>query len=223
MVGLSTYTANALLGWVTAGGAPVASGPRYMGLSITIPNDGGGFTEPSSGAGYSRVLVTSAWGTPSGVSPVQVSNNQLISFPQATADWTTPINPVWAVGLFDALTGGNMLSWDWVGSGAWQPFTISPGSPGLITCPGHGFSNSSRVIATSEYGGSVPLISGIPWIVPLPVSNAQPNTFTIGSPPGTISAFGNGMLRSVSPQQILSGVTATINGGNPGSALLLAA
>lgn len=87
----------------------------YVGLFTVTPTDAGGGTEVTGGS-YARVAVastlanwagtqaagstTSSTGT-GGVS----SNNGAITFPAPTADWGTVV----AFGIFDALTGGNLL------------------------------------------------------------------------------------------------------------------
>lgn len=56
----------------------------YVGLSTTPPSsDGTGWTEPASGAGYARALISSFSEPDSGT----VSNAAIISFGDATASW----------------------------------------------------------------------------------------------------------------------------------------
>lgn len=74
-------------------------GPYYLALFTVAPGETGGGTEISAG-GYARQQVT--LGTATGGS---ITNSAAIEFPTATADWGTAI----AWGLFDAVTGGNML------------------------------------------------------------------------------------------------------------------
>ena len=47
----------------------------------------------------------------------------------ATAAWGTVV----AWGLFDALTSGDNLWWDWLGNYKWIPFTMTAASPGVVT------------------------------------------------------------------------------------------
>lgn len=73
----------------------------YLALYTAAPTDAGGGTEVSGGA-YARqsFTLTVASGGAS-------SNGADITFPTATANWGTVV----AVGIFDALTAGNLLMW----------------------------------------------------------------------------------------------------------------
>lgn len=80
----------------------------YFALSTTSPDiSGSSFTEPSSGA-YARVGLTNNktnWGTAaSGI----LTNSTAVTFAESTASWGTIV----AVGMFDALTSGNLLWYD---------------------------------------------------------------------------------------------------------------
>ena len=81
---------------------------QYFALSTSAPDiSGGSFTEPSGGA-YARVALTNNktnWGTAaSGV----LTNSTAVTFAESTASWGTIV----AVGIFDALTSGNLLWYD---------------------------------------------------------------------------------------------------------------
>jgi hypothetical protein len=80
----------------------------YFALSTTSPDiSGSNFTEPSSGA-YARVGLTNNktnWTTAaSGI----LTNSTAVNFVESTASWGTVVS----VGLFDSLTGGNLLWYD---------------------------------------------------------------------------------------------------------------
>ena len=72
----------------------------YVGLFTTMPIDDGTGGVEVTGSSYAResVIFTVA-------SAGQVSNNGAVTFTQATALWGT----VLGMGLFDALTSGNLL------------------------------------------------------------------------------------------------------------------
>jgi len=80
----------------------------YFALSTTAPDiSGSSFTEPSSGA-YARVGLLNNktnWGT---ASSGTLTNSTAVTFAESTASWGTIV----AVGIFDALTGGNLLWYD---------------------------------------------------------------------------------------------------------------
>ena len=74
----------------------------YLGLSSTEPTESGtNVTEPGSGTGYERVLLTNL-GAPS---DGEVSNSSSIDFDESTAAWGTMTHFV----IYDAQTGGNLL------------------------------------------------------------------------------------------------------------------
>lgn len=75
----------------------------YVALFNTLPaGDGTGGTEVSGGA-YARQAITYAAGT--GGSPTSISSSALVQYPTATASWGTIVG----AGIYDALTGGNLL------------------------------------------------------------------------------------------------------------------
>lgn len=74
----------------------------YIGLFTTAPTDAGGGTEVSGNAYARRSIAFDA--AVNGVT----QNTSTISFPTATpGNWGTIV----AAGIFDALTGGNLLYW----------------------------------------------------------------------------------------------------------------
>ena len=103
---LSTYLANALLNH-QVGKTSYTMPTAYVGMSSTTPTVGGtNITEPSGGA-YARVATTGA--TWNAAASGATSNAAAITFPTASADWLSQANLTYGV-LFDAPTGGNMLS-----------------------------------------------------------------------------------------------------------------
>lgn len=125
MAALSDFIENKLLDWLLRGqaigitGATAAAGTgpatTYVGLLTTAPTDTGGGVEVAGGS-YARVAITSSlanWaGTQSAGSTAAssgtngtTSNNGAITFPSPTASWGTAV----AVGVYDAITGGNLL------------------------------------------------------------------------------------------------------------------
>jgi|21_taG_2_1085346.scaffolds.fasta_scaffold00451_3 hypothetical protein len=76
----------------------------YVGLQTAAPSDSAAGTEVSGGA-YARQSV--AWTLASG-GTAQASNTAAITFPTATTDWGTVTN----AGIYDALTGGNLVAFE---------------------------------------------------------------------------------------------------------------
>ena len=74
----------------------------FVALSTTLINDDGtGITEPVAN-GYARTAVV--FDAPA----LGISNNQLVTFPQATGSWGTLTH----FAIYDASTGGNLLYHD---------------------------------------------------------------------------------------------------------------
>lgn len=103
MATISTYLADKLLDH-SFGGSAYTQPTVYIGLYTTTPTmpAGTGGTEVS-GSAYARVAIASDMAAASAGSK---SNSTLIGFVAATGSWGT----VAGVGLFDAITAGNLLS-----------------------------------------------------------------------------------------------------------------
>ena len=98
----SDYLKNNIINEVLRGAAFAAPTNHFVALSsTTIADDGTGITEPVVGA-YARAAVV--YDAPA----LGVCQNQLVTFPQATANWGTMQD----FAIFDAITAGNMLYHD---------------------------------------------------------------------------------------------------------------
>lgn len=213
MSGLSDYAAKAVLNHLTGEAAIFSVPTTYLALFTAVGVDAGtGFTEVS-GNGYARVSTSGLWSAAIGSSPSSITTSGTIAFPTATGSQGTVI----AWGLYDALTNGNLIAWDYLGNNAWQPCSISSASPGLFTAHAHGFSAADSVIFSTEMGGTAPTFSQ---------SNLS-GTLTVAASPGTdtfsvtnaatavnTSATGNGLVRKIASQQIVAGVQFQILAGN---------
>ena len=94
----SNYLETEILDHVFGGNAYTAPATLYVGLYTSAPSDAGGGTE-LSGDGYARQTATFT------VTGDTASNSAAIEYPTATASWGT----VTHIGVFDALSGGNLL------------------------------------------------------------------------------------------------------------------
>jgi hypothetical protein len=103
MSGFSDYLEDKVLDHVFGGNAYSAPGTLYVALYTVAPSDTGGGTEVSGGA-YAR--QTGAF-TVSGTNPTTATNSAAIEYPTATANYGTVV----AVGILDALSGGNLLAY----------------------------------------------------------------------------------------------------------------
>lgn len=96
------YLENALLNHVYRNIAMTSPLTVYLGIFTVTPSDAGGGTEVTGG-GYARQAVT--FGAPSGGA---ISNTAEVAFTASGANFGTIV----AGAIFDAASGGNMLSWD---------------------------------------------------------------------------------------------------------------
>lgn len=99
----TTYFLNLVAGNVFGSKkSPAIPEKYYLGLSSTAPSlDGSSVTEPSDGAGYARVELTSLSTPVEGV----VTNSSAIDFAESTAEWGTMTHFV----IYDAPSEGNLL------------------------------------------------------------------------------------------------------------------
>ena len=101
MSSFSDYTENRVLDHLFRAVASTAPAAVYLALFTVAPTDAGGGTQVSTG-GYARQAIT--FGAASGGA---IANTVAVSFTAAGAAYGAVI----AVGIFDALTVGNMLAW----------------------------------------------------------------------------------------------------------------
>ena len=214
MTGFTDRVSQGILNHITGKSALFSIPTAYVALFTAAGVDAGtGFTEVSGGS-YARVSTAAGdWNSASGSAPSSISNANTITFPTATADWGDVI----AFGLYDALTTGNLMCWDYFGNFAWQPCTISAASPGVFTAHAHGFSAADLVEYTTEYGGTSPSFSQSNLTGVLAVVSPTTDTFTVTNAATAVnmSATGNGMVRKLTKQTILNGNQAAF----PASAL----
>jgi hypothetical protein len=100
---LSDYTENAVLDYLFGSGSPAT---RWIELFTVAPTDAGGGTAVTGGS-YARAAITNnSSNFPAAVAGVKTNGNDF-TFATATANWGTVV----AIGIFDALTVGNLVAW----------------------------------------------------------------------------------------------------------------
>jgi hypothetical protein len=175
------------------------------GVTVTLTA-----TAAHASSGSADTLVFSAWPSASGSSgsepltaPATVTNGSSITFPTATANWGTVV----FFGLYDALTSGNYLGGDYLGSFKWIPFTCTSATPGVLTADtsADAPANGSSVVVAQKYGGTLPTTGGS-WAGLLTTANLSGATFTAGV---NTTSIGGGQFRQVSSQSIPGGVAAS--------------
>lgn len=104
MENYTDYARKAIAEHVTGRTAMVSPTHTYLGLFTVAPTKSTAGTEVTGGAYARRVL---AWGASNGEG--EMATNAAVRFPEtgnSSASWGTVV----AVGIFDSLTGGNLLS-----------------------------------------------------------------------------------------------------------------
>jgi hypothetical protein len=95
---------NAILATPTTATALGAN--RFIGFFTAAPTIAGGGTEVTGGS-YARVqILPASIGSPTGTTTRTIANSVAIAFNEASANWGT----ITHIGIFDALTAGNLLS-----------------------------------------------------------------------------------------------------------------
>jgi hypothetical protein len=99
---LSNSFETSTLTWLLTNGSPSPARPTawYLALYTVAPTDAGGGTEVS-GTAYVRKAATFT------VSGNTASNSAAVEWPTAGGSWGTVV----AVGVFDALSGGNLIAY----------------------------------------------------------------------------------------------------------------
>lgn len=209
----TTAAGNAVLNfasvpaWITPGMTVYnASAPSTIPAGTTVLSKTGTTVTMSAnatGAGVANgaVINFSAFSAASAASPSVLQNSATITFPAAIANWGTVVS--W--GLYDALTSGNLLLWDWLGNFNWLPCTITSATPGVFTAKANGYANGDNVVYSIEYGGTAPTGLG-PGNTIRTVAGAATDSFNVGV---ATSSTGSGNVRKITQQSIPAGVTAS--------------
>jgi hypothetical protein len=206
MTGFTDRTAQAVLNHLVGKTAIFAMPQAFVALFTAVGADSGlGFTEVVGG-GYARTsTVAGDWNSASGSSPSQITNANPIVFPAATSAWTG----IMAFGLYDALTGGNLIAWDYFGNFQWRPTTIAVGSPAVFTQPQHGYLAGDNVMFTTEYGGLLPTGGSLSGL--LTVQSPTTDTFNVSV---NMTGSGEGMVRKVLTQTVQSSIQPLFAAGS---------
>lgn len=189
-----------------APGAFVGTVLTYSGTALVLTAN-----SAIASQGTTDNLSFSAFAQGSGTAPATTTNGAIITYPTSTLSWGTVI----AVGFYDALTVGNLLTWDFVGNFPWLPFEC-PTASSLLTVKGHGYVSNDPVVFTSEYGGTLPSLSTgtmtgytVNFIATPATDTINVDTTTGPVTPIVTTSSGSGMVRKIVQQSVPSGITVT--------------
>jgi hypothetical protein len=217
----NTLTFASVPSWVNGATATATAG--FQVRDLTTPGNLAAATTIVSTTGTTIVLNNSATSVASGdrvsisafgpstastgnpepsTLPGGISNAGIVTFPQSSGAWGTVV----AFALYDAVTAGNFLAWDYIGNFKWIPFTCTSASPGVITADtvADTPANGSTIVVTQKYGATLPSLSAGSWSGLLTTAGISGATFDIAA--NNTSSIGGGLFRQVT-QQIIGGNT----------------
>jgi hypothetical protein len=180
------------------------SGTGVITLTAAASNSGSGSTDSLQISGWPASSASS--GAEPATSPANVTNGAQITFAQATGTgWGT----VTSYGLYDAVTSGNFICWDYLGTFKWIPFSATSASPSVLTvdATADAPANGASCVVTQKYGGTLPTTAGS-WAGILTSAGLSGATFNLGVNSSTI---GGGQFRQVATQAIPGNVTASFS------------
>lgn len=191
----TTYASNQQLDYHVGRSTPPAIS-AYLGLLTAVETP----TEPS-GNGYVRVPIGSAQFGSAAASGL-VSNTAAITYAQATGNWGDIIG----LGIWDAVTSGNLLRKTYAVSGAWFTFTALASNDELAV-PAHTFVNTDRVVVIDLPGSVLPtgLTQGTLYYVVNMSGNILELSLTSGGAVINLTADGGGRIAKVIPTTVNTG------------------
>lgn len=204
VVGMSIYDAT--------GGTLISAGTTIVsktGTTVVMSTFAQG-----AGVGNGDIIVFSSFAAATGTAPSTSTNTaSVITFAQATASWGTATS----FGVYDSLTSGNLVTWDYLGAFNWLPAYVTSASPGVIDAKAHGYLLADNVVFSTEYGGTAPTFSASNFtgILAVAASGLATDTFTVTNSAVAVntSSTGSGMVRKIVQQIIPINVTASFSAG----------
>ena len=212
---VATWSMTSNPGWVVPGmsvydttnGFFIGTVLTYVGTTLTLTANA---AHASSGAADNLTFSMFPQGT--GTAPASSANTAAVSFAAAIG---AGFGTVIAWGLYDAVTAGNLLEWDFLGNFNWLPFEM-PTASGTVTAKANGYSSNDPVVFTAEYGGTLPSLSTgvmtayqISFVGTPATDTFVPNTTSGPATPFVSTSSGSGMVRKIVQQSIPAGVTAS--------------
>jgi hypothetical protein len=205
--------------WVVAGMTVTDASAAVIPAGTTVLSTTGTTVTMSAnatggGVGNGDTINFSAFGAASGTSPSVATSTAAVTFAQSGAGGG--FGTIEAFGLFDALSTGNLLEWDYLGNFSWLPCSVSSASPGVITTKAHGYSAADSVIFSTEYGGTAPSFSQGNFTGVLSVnSSPATDTFTVNQSATSVntSSTGDGMVRKITQQATVANMVLSFAAG----------
>jgi hypothetical protein len=207
----TTWFCDDVLAAYFDGGVPSDPATCYASLYTAVTDQEAGTGTEASYTGYAR--QSTSWGAASaGLNGRQIATDALISFGQKTD--TGSITAI-AVGLHDALTGGNVMAFIMLDGGSPFPCVINA-TGDSFTAYNHGLVNDDRVRLQYIAGGGTP--TGASENTTYWVITAATDTFQLSATQGggtiTVTADGQAMVLPLNPKDIAQDDTPEFASGS---------
>ena|SRR5215469_4682331 len=217
----TTATANITMntnpGWIVPGmnvwdntnSAQIGTVSTFSGTALVLTANAA-----NASSGSTDQLQFSAWpaavassGNEPATTPAAATSGAAVTFAQATLSWGTVTS--WAI--YDALSSGNMIAWDYLGNFKWIPFSCTSASPGVLTTDlaADAPANGTSCVVTAKYGATLPTTGGS-WAGVLTSAGLSGATFNLGV---NTTSLGGGNFRQIVQQAIAANVTASFSAG----------
>lgn len=210
----TTYLTDALLNHVYRNIAFTSPTTIYASLLSAVTAKEAGTVTELSYSGYARLAVASGVPATRSGGRAVANTGALIFGTKADAGSVTYI----AVGLHDAVSGGNLLDVIYVDGADPEVFTANDVAGDSIVIPGHGLTANQRVRLEAIPGGST-LPAGLAEDTDYFVISVDANTIKLSASAGPgaavdITVVGRGLLWKVSPVTVNQNDAPQIAVGN---------
>jgi len=210
---LTTWIEDDILDAYFDGGTPSDPANCYAALLETVTDKQAGTVGETTYTGYARVALTGKWAAPAaGLNGRSLTTNAAVTFGQKTDAGT---DTMIALGIYDALTGGNLMAVIMLDGGDPVPFT-GENTGDLITAPGHGLADDDRVRLADIAGATLP--TGLATDTTYWVISTSGITFQLSATQGgtaiTLTGDGAGMILPLSPKDVTQDDTPEFASGS---------
>lgn len=197
----TTWLADNVLDSYFDGGTPTDPATAYAALLETVTAGEAGTVGETTYTGYARIAITGKFAAAAaGLGGRSITTNAAVTFGQKTDVGTETMI---ALGIYDALTGGNLMSIIYLDGGDPVPFTAE-NTGDLFTAPGHGLVDDDRVRLEAIAGATIPTgvtVDATYWVVTTSGITFQ-LALTQGGGAIVLSADGGGMVMPLSPKDV---------------------
>jgi hypothetical protein len=197
----TTWLADDVLGAYFDAGTPSDPANCYAGLLETVTAGEAGTVGETAYTGYARVQLDGKFAAiAAGLGGRSITTNAAVTFGQKSDAGT---DTMIALGIYDSLTGGNLMAIVYLDGGDPVPFTaLNAGD--VFTAVGHPFVDDDRCRLEDIGGALIPTgvtVDATYWIITTSGETFQ-LSLTQGGGAITLSADGGGMVMPLTPKDV---------------------